>query len=312
MAPYTKLLEKEIRAIAKKYGLEIVRYALIEQGHANTSYLLIAKQGKFILTIFESRLQRVARLCKALHLLDEHGFPSPRVCNLANGDVFTRFRGKPVLLKRYITGQVVEVLNREKIRQAGTAMAQLHEIPTPEFLPDNHAYVRQVFPNVMDKGANQEYTTWLAQRHNQLIQNIPSGLPTGLIHGDLFPDNMLFEGDELKAIIDFEMVCRSYRTFDVGMAVVGLCTDDTRLVLEKARAFVRGYQQRMRLEEKEKESLQLFIEHAAALTSAWRFSKYHIDAPNTQKSRRYLQMVHIAKGVKDIPKKQFMNAVFAS
>jgi len=113
-------------------------------------------------------------------------------------------QGKPVLLKPYIVGQVVENMDENMVSQVGAAMASLHEIPNPHYLPGQHAYGLETFPRVMGKGINLEYENWLAQRYDFLMQTIPSGLPRGLIHGDVFYDNVLFDGKKFKAIIDFK------------------------------------------------------------------------------------------------------------
>jgi homoserine kinase type II len=94
------------------------------------------------------------------------------------------------------------------------------------------------------------------------------------------------------------------------MAVVGTCTEGTKTDLNKVRSLVKGYQEVRLLEQKEKDSLQIFIECASILTSAWRFWKYNLDEPDIEKSDKYLQMVKIAKEVSIIPKMIFMNTVF--
>jgi homoserine kinase type II len=139
---------------------------------------------------------------------------------------------------------------------------------------------------------------------------MPSGLPRGLIHGDVFYDNVLFAGKKLKAIIDFEDACQYYKVFDLGMAVVGLCTSESKVELTRVRSLINGYQSGRMLDVVEKESLQLFIEYAAIATSSWRFWKYNIVAPHVGKSDKHWEMVNIAKDVSAIPKNTFMNTVF--
>ncbi|NHZ72236.1 MAG: phosphotransferase, partial [Aquificales bacterium] len=142
-------------------------------------------------------------------------------------------------------------------------------------------------------------------------QAIPANLPVGLTHGDLFYDNVLFEDGKLKAILDFESACQSYLVFDLGMAVVGLCADDTSILLEKARAFVDGYQTVRLLEDTEKESLQMLVELSALLTSAWRYWKYNIDVPNAEKANKHLQMVNFANETNAIPQSVWRQAIFS-
>jgi homoserine kinase type II len=99
--------------------------------------------------------------------------------------------------------------------------------------------------------------------------------------------------------------------FDLGMAVVGICTEDTRIELGKVSALINGYQEVRLLGEKEKDSLQIFIECAAILTSTWRFWKYNLDEPDIEKSNKHMQMVKIAMNVSLIPKMLFMKTIFA-
>ncbi|MCH8127849.1 phosphotransferase [candidate division KSB1 bacterium] len=152
----------------------------------------------------------------------------------------------------------------------------------------------------------------MAERLVQLKLQIPPELPCGLIHGDVFYDNILFERGKLKAIIDFEEACLYYKVFDLGMGILGLCTEGTTWVLSKARALVMGYQQVKALEEREKESLQLFCAYAAIATSCWRFWKYHIHSPTVEKADEHWQMVHLAEEIDAVPKTKFLHAVFSS
>jgi homoserine kinase type II len=310
MAQYSKLQESEIREILSRYELKVIYYAPIEGGAGNSSYFVRTTHKQYILTVFEIENFRIVNLCKLLRLLEEYGFPTTRVQKLANGYMVTSFQGKPVLVKPYITGQMRRDLDENMVRQVGSALARLHKIPSPEFLPGQHAYGLETFPTVMERGIDPGYENWLAQRYDILLQTIPTELPRGLIHGDVFFDNVLFEGETFKALIDFEDACHYLNVFDLGMASVGLCTKDSKVSLSKIRSLVNGYQQVRVLEPKEKEFLQLYVEYAAIATSSWRFWKYNIVTPITEKSDIHYEMVNIAKDVKGIPEAEFMNSVF--
>ena len=94
MAGYTKLLANEIREITGRYRLEITSYQQIQQGAGNSNYLVNAKQGKYILTIFEIEPSRVKEMSKVLLMIDQHTFPAPRIHDLPNGDLLTDYQGK--------------------------------------------------------------------------------------------------------------------------------------------------------------------------------------------------------------------------
>ena len=165
MAQFTELKGKEIHKIATAYDLELVDYEPIEQGAGNSNYLLRTRQYKYVLTVFEITWARVANLVKLLLFLEECEFSTTRLLNLAEGGMITISQGKPVLVKPYILGQVVRDLDDTMLDQIGSAMARLHDIPAPDYLPDKHAYGLETFPNVIGHNINPEYETWLAQRH---------------------------------------------------------------------------------------------------------------------------------------------------
>jgi len=310
MAQYTKLQAEDIRGILSKYELDLSGYESIEEGAGSSNFLVRSNRKQYILTVFEIDRHRADNSCKLLHMLEKEDFPTTRIQILANGDTLTSFQGKPVVLKPYIPGKVIKHLDENMVGQVGGVMARLHKIPSPDYLPDQHLYGLETFPNIVESGIDLAYEDWLAERYVYLRRKIPSGLPRGLIHGDVFWDNVLFEGKTFKALIDFEEPCHYYKVFDLGMAVVGLCTEGPQVRLRKVRSLVGGYQSIRVLEESEKETLQLFVEYAAIATSSWRYWKYNIDTPTPEKSDVHYEMVNIAKNAGAIPKAEFMNAVF--
>jgi homoserine kinase type II len=213
-------------------------------------------------------------------------------------------------VKHFITGQVVKALDEEMIAQVGNAMGRLHQIPAPQFLPEQHAYGLETFHGIIGQGIDAAYENWLEQQVDVLRRKIPTGLPRGLIHGDVFSDNVLFEGDVLQAVIDFEEACSQPYVFDLGMAVVGLCTQDGEIRLPKARPLIAGYQQARKLERAEQGALQAFVQYAAAATSSWRFWKYNIHTPTPEKSKDHQEMVEVARNASAISPEAFSKLVF--
>lgn len=305
MANYTELQEPELQAIAGEYDLTVVGSEPFEGGSASSSYLLHTEQGRYVLTIFEIAMDRVVKIGRLLLHLAEYEFPTTRLLTPARGGVATVVRGKPVLLKVYIPGRVRQDLDGAMLHQLGATMARLHHIPAPGFVPRQHAYGLHVFRTVIGHNIDPEYESWLAERLAHFEHNLSPDLPQGLIHGDLFWDNVLFEGREFRAFLDFEDVCHYYKVFDLGMGIVGLCTEGATVALDKVRALVAGYQQVRALGDREIEALQLCAEYAAAATSCWRFWKYRIDTPTPELADRHRQMMRLAQSVRAIPKAEF-------
>lgn len=254
MATHTQLKQSDIRKIAENYGLTVADFESINGGNGNSSYLLTTPQGKYVLTVCDDKtLDEVVIMGKLLLLLKEYNFPCTRVVPAVNRDIITMYENKPVMLKVYIEGQVVESLDQGMLSQVGVATARLNQIPSPDYLPDEHPYGLQLFPRVFSLNIDEKYQSWLAKQFDDLVQNIPLNLPRGLIHGDLFYDNLIFEQGKFNAMIDFEETCHYYKVFDLGMAIVGSCVDGSTVNLDKARALVNGYQQVRQLEQIEKE-----------------------------------------------------------
>jgi len=310
MAQYVKLQERDIHQLMSAYGLDPIDYEFIDGGAGNTSYWLKTTQNEYVLTVFEIEPDIVSNVCDLLFLLEKCAFPATRIQKLANGDSLTSYQGKSVLLKPYIIGAVEKELDATMLAQTGEMMGRLHAISSPNSLPDSYQYGFQTYPPLIKQGIHQEYENWLAEKYIYLKENISENLPRGLIHADLFYDNVLFDGKEFKAIIDFEAACKYYLVFDLGMALMGLCTNNLQVDLKKACSFLNGYQRIRVLEEQEKESLKIFVEYAAIATSSWRFWKYNIDTPIAEKSEKHMEMAAIANNANAIPNRIFMDTIF--
>ncbi|MCK4246796.1 homoserine kinase, partial [Candidatus Bipolaricaulota bacterium] len=303
MVAYTQLQESDIREIVGSYDLTMVDYEPIAVRRSNSNYLLRAQQGSYVLTVFgDKTFAQIVELGRLLSLLKEYAFPTPRPLLAVNGKMAIMHKARPVMMKEYVAGQVYRHPNKTMLHQVGRAIAELHQVPWPGFLSGGEPYGVQKLSSIQGQEIDTEYEGWIAKRLPYLEQQKPQGLPRGLIHGDIFYDNVLFKGTRLAAIIDFEDATCEDKVFDLGMGIVGLCRKGQEVVLEKARALVKGYEQIRELEEGEKRALQLYVEYAATTVSCWRYWQYHVDAPSVENADKHWQMVRVAEGVQDIPK----------
>ncbi len=320
MATYTQLNEQDIHLLAENYDLKIIEFSSLDGGNGNSSYILKTKQASYVLTVCDDKeFDEVFKMGQLLLFLEAHNVPCNRLISPVNSKIITTFstadRVKPVMLKDYIEGQVIEELDETMLSQVGRQAARLNQIPPPDYLSTNHPYGRQFFSRIMGLNIDTKYEYWMAKEIDYLEQNIAKNLPRGLIHGDLFYDNLLFNSlssmpGEFKAIIDFEEACHYYLIFELGMGILGTCVNDITVDLDKARALVSGYEEVRPLTKIEKESLQLFVRYAAVATSYWRFNKYNIEEPNKERASHHLQMMQIAKVVGEISKTHFFDAIF--
>ena len=312
MATYSDISLEEIEVLLGDYDLgDVLAAAPLKGGQANSSFQLRTSRGRFVLSICDEKsMAEVRGLASVLDQLARHQFPTTRVVAARSGARTTTFRGKPVLIKAFIGGSVPEILTTGMVAQIGRQIARLHAIPAPEGVPTHFAYGTDRFDEVIASSADPAYRRWLADKKAYLEQAERSDLPRALIHGDLFHDNTLFEGERLTAILDFEEACRFLRVFDLGMCAVGVCAENGLIVMDKVRALVAGYAAHGVLTDSERERLQAFIVYGATATSFWRFRQYNLILPGHPEAARYREMNHIANQVQAISSDTFQRAVF--
>ncbi len=311
MVIHTPLTLAQIREIAVAYALEVESFEPLGMGSANSNYLLHTQQGKVVLSILEEQSpEEVTEMSNMLLWLEQHGFRTSRLLPQTNGAVLATVLGKNLYLKHYLPGEVQFGLTDFMLAQVGQAIGHLHKIPPPDYLSHGIYYESPTFAKAICSGLDTTYEAWLTARLADLQQKLPNDLPRGLIHGDLFEDNVLFEGEQLVAMIDFELASHYFKVFDIAMAMVGLCRSNSQLLLDKSKALVKGYQQVRVLEPGERQSLQAFTEYAATRTSNWRFWRYCYHRPIPGKWDRYKEMWRLAEAIRGISEGEFMGRVF--
>jgi len=308
MAVYARLDMTEVESLVRRFGVEdVTGFSAMDGGNENTNYRVETKSGKYVLTLFDQKsLEQATRLASLLVHLTDHGIRTSKIVVPLEGPVVLLHDQKPVMLKHHVDGGISNDLTGKLLHQLGEEMARLHEIPAPSYLPDSFPYGRSCFPEVIDSSLDHAFIGWLSEKHRYLQKRIPQNLPMTLIHGDIFFDNLIVQGDQLMAIIDFEEACHYYRSFDLGMAIVGTCRDRHGLGFEKVSAFLGGYQSNASLQPVERETLQVFSVYAAVATSFWRFRQYHLRRPEPEFFDKHVEMQTLADTISEYPSSSFV------
>lgn len=307
MVLYARLDMTAVEGLARRFGIEdVTGFSVMDGGSENTNYCIETHSGKYVLTLCDQKsLQHVTNLANLLVYLTDHGIRTSRVVVPLEGPIVILHDEKPVMLKRFVDGEITANLTGNLLAQLGEEMARLHEIPAPSYLPKSFPYGRSYFPEVIDSNFDDAYIDWLSEKNGYLQKRIPQNLPKTLIHGDIFFDNLIVQGDQLMAIIDFEEACHYYRSFDLGMVIVGACRDRQGICFEKARRFIRGYQNNVTLQSVERETLKAFAVYAAVATSFWRFRQYHVRRPEPQFYDKHVEMQALADTISEYPNSSF-------
>jgi homoserine kinase type II len=223
----------------------------IREGSVNTHYLLETVRGRFLIKIDEVKSElEVKRELDLLLFLRKHGFPCAVPLADRRGRHCRDWGGKLLSVYRHLDGHTVAVerLTGAQLENVGRVLADLHLISKAykkgtesrfsfEKVAEIYVDVRGRLPHYLKKIVRT------LDEEVEYLQNYLEGkLPKGIIHGDLFPDNLLFKGEKVVAALDFEASGRGKFIFDLATAVNALCFDRGRYVLKRFEALITGYE----------------------------------------------------------------------
>ena len=276
MAVYTKLNKNEIEEIISLYKLKnLETFAPIEEGIENTNYIIIANKKKYILTIFEKRVkeQDLPFFCELISLLNKSGFKCPLpLLNLENSPIST-FKRKKLTILTFISGKSKENLSNENCEDIGKEAAKLHLLTSNFKIHRKNALSieswRNMFENIKDKciKIHKDLPNLIEANLKDIEKNWPSNLPSGIIHADLFKDNIIFENNKVSGIIDFTFSCNDFYALEIAICFNALCFDGVKSNLSfnvtKAKKFIDGYSSIRKLSDQEKNSIKILSQGAA-------------------------------------------------
>ena len=271
MSVYTTLSLQEVQSFAAPYELEVVELNPIQGGIQNTNYFIVCADGaQFVLTLFENMdAEAAGEIIPILERLGEQGLPVP-VPFKCNGQYIHILKDKPAQIAPRMSGKHPMPSTVEQVEQIAIAQAKMHvalqDFPLQRKSARDHAYwynvARQIKPTL--DVADTALLNNLLGLYEALTAMYPNR-PKGFIHSDLFRDNTLFEGSQLKGILDFYELNQDELLFDIAITLNDFCTEypDVTLNEEKAMAFLNAYTSVRALTEDEKACLELYLAMAA-------------------------------------------------
>lgn len=253
MAVYTKVGSEEMDAFLKRYDVgTLVSAKGIAEGVENSNYLIETTLDRFILTIYEKRVDP-ADLPFFFQLLDDladAGLPVPPAIADREGVQIQRLDDKTACLIKFLPGVSVSHPTEEQAAATGKALAQMHnatlgysdERVNNMGLSSWHGLAADCGETGLNK-IQKDLATAVEGELEYLDAYWPDGLPVSAIHADLFPDNVLMLGDEVTGIIDFYFSCTDFMAYDIAVTHAAWCFSDdgTRFDSNLSRALLSGY-----------------------------------------------------------------------
>ena len=273
MAVYTEIGRHELAAFLEGYDLGRCRgLAPIAEGVENSNYRLETDTGRYILTLYEKRVDP-RDLPFFLGLMDHlaaRGVPCPVPVHGRDGRSLRTLCGRPAAVVSFLEGRSVRRIAPEHCAGLGEALAGLHlagdgfglfranALSVPGWRP--LAEASRPRADTVVAGLADEIEAELTA----LERAWPEDLPRGVIHADLFPDNLFFEGDRVTGVIDFYFACVDTLAYDLAVCLNAWCFEaDGAFNVTKARHLLRGYRRRRQLAPAEIRALPLLCRGAA-------------------------------------------------
>ena len=247
MSVFTTLTLQEVQALLQDFAIgEITALKGISAGITNTNYFVITDQARYVLTVFENNsVDELPYFVNLMAHLAAHDVPCPEPIKDKHGVDLRLIKDKPALLISCLSGVNIDDPDAQQCAQVGRVLAQMHLA--------SHSFAQA--------STNQRDTAWRVNTAEQVMDKLSaddrailrkalafhesldlSALPKGVIHGDLFRDNVLFDGPKLGGLIDFYYACDDVLSYDVAITVNDWCLTETGDFDEpRLNAFMQAY-----------------------------------------------------------------------
>ena len=314
MAVYTKINKKDLLYINKKFNDErFLSFKGIKQGIENTNYLLKSKNKKFILTIFEKRVSKkeIPFFMELMDELNTSKLNCPKPLKNKDGKYLINLKNKTACIVSFLQGKDKKNLNTKNCYDVGRVIAQMHlHTQKIKLFRKNSMGVKNLNPLLKSiKFKSKKFTNidkFLKINFDNIKKRWPKKLPGGIIHGDLFIDNIFFKNNKLSGIIDFYFAANDYFMYEIAICINALCFDKInskfKINKSKIKNLIKGYESIRNISLKEKKSLNILCRGAAMRYFLTRLYDY-ANTPKTaiikiKDPREYYQKIIIHNNLK--------------
>ncbi len=273
MAVYTDVTDEEINEFLAGYDLgSLLSYKGIAEGVENSNFLLHASKGYFILTLYEKRVA-AADLPFFLNLMEHlaaRGLTCPQPVRSRSGETLGRLARRPAAIVTFLDGVWIRRPSAARCGAVGTALAELHLAGADFGMTRRNGLSVEGWRPLFEVAAARADTVasglrdTVATELTKLERDWPRDLPQGVIHADLFPDNVFFIGDRLSGLIAFYFACTDALAYDVAVCLNAWCFEsDLSYNMTKGRALLHGYMRKRPLSAPETAALPILCRGAA-------------------------------------------------
>jgi homoserine kinase type II len=273
MAVYTDVGDADLEAFLAGYDLgALLSFKGIAEGVENSNFLLRTERGNFILTLYEKRVAE-ADLPFFLGLMEHlarRGIQCPLPVRARDGEALKRLAGRPAAIITFLEGIGVRRPQTLHCAAVGQALAEMHQAGLDFPLRRANALSRDGWRPLLEMSEARAdeiepgLAAFVSAELGLLEANWPGGLPEGVIHADLFPDNVFFLKGRLSGLIDFYFACNDLLAYDLAVCLNAWCFEsDNTFNVTRGRALIQGYEKGRRLSGEERDCLPILARGAA-------------------------------------------------
>jgi homoserine kinase type II len=273
MAVYTDVGADELTRFLAGYDLgALLSYKGIAEGVENSNFLVHTRRGNFILTLYEKRVAAgdVPFFLALMEHLAKRGITCPLPVHNRSGEVLGTLAGRPAAIVTFLDGLWIRRPGNKHCAAVGAALAKLHLAGADFSMRRKNALSVDSWRALAAQAdgradsVHDGLAKTIAAEVDHLEKSWPRGLPSGVIHADLFPDNVFFLGDELSGLIDFYFACIDTLAYDLAVCLNAWCFEpDHSYNVTKGRALLQAYARVRPLSDAERQALPLLARGAA-------------------------------------------------
>ncbi len=284
MAVYTDISQNDLDQFLSLYNMEDVNsFEGIRNGVSNSNYLLFGKNNKYILTIFEEMTndRDLPYFFQLMNHLNSKNIMCPRIIKDKSNNFSNVLKGKQAAISSFLEGKSIEHIKPSHCAELGTMVAKFHNASNElEIYRENNLGVKKLETIIdsiekISEKLNPSVIDIIHSEH-EYLKNITFDIPSGIIHADLFPDNIFFNKNKLSGIIDFYFACNDFYAYEIATCLNAWCFEqNNEFNISKAKALLSNYNLHKKFSSEELECLPLLARASALRYLLTRLMDFH-------------------------------------
>jgi len=261
MSVYTNLSTKDVSSLLRKYNIGVLKsFRGISDGITNTNYFLNTSKGKYVITVFEDITEiKAIKYLKLMNFFSTHKLCCPEIMLTKSGNILSIVKSKPCSIMEKLSGKTISLTNVPLCKSIGNIIGSFHVTGSKySYKISNSRNIKWVEKNItkIKKHVSSEQLDILKHSSKIFKKIFQMKLPHGMIHSDLFRDNVLSKGDKITGIIDYYYSFNGPLVYELAVIINDWCINkDGSINLRKYNSFLSSYNSVRKLTAVEKKQI---------------------------------------------------------